>query len=177
MIKIAWGITGCGDLIEETFESMEHIKENHAVDITVYLSKNGEMVVKMYKLWNRLKAIDPKPKTEVGPNAPFLTGKLQTGQFDIFIVSPMSANTTAKIAHGIADSLLSNCVAQSVKAKVPTICYPADQHKGSIETILPNGKKLILYMRDIDVENSNKLKKMEGLTVLENVKDIRDVVK
>jgi len=39
MLKIAWGITGCGDRIEETFGIMNDLSERYDRDIKVYLSK------------------------------------------------------------------------------------------------------------------------------------------
>ncbi|MCD4844338.1 MAG: archaeoflavoprotein AfpA [Methanosarcinales archaeon] len=177
MLRIAWGITGCGDQIEETFTIMKDLSDRYDLDVRVYLSKNGELVMKWYKLWHDLKKKFPKSKVEVGANSPFIAGEMQMGKFDLFLLCPMSANTTAKIAYGIADSLLTNAVSQAAKAKLPIYLYPADQYEGSISTILPDGKQLTLYMRDVDIENSNRLKQMQGVTVLEQIKEIRDVIK
>ncbi|RZN40518.1 MAG: archaeoflavoprotein AfpA [Methanosarcinales archaeon] len=177
MLKIAWGITGCGDQIEETFAIMNDLSERYDLDIKVYLSKNGELVMKWYNLWKDLKELFSKVSVEHGANSPFIAGQLQMGKFDLFLVCPMSANTAAKIAHGIADSLLTNAVAQAAKAKIPIYIYPADQYEGAVTTILPDGKELTLYMRDVDIENADRLKQMQGITVLESIGEIEGVVK
>jgi len=177
MLKIAWGITGCGDQIEETFGIMNDLSERYDLDIKVYLSKNGELVMKWYNLWNDLKELFPKVSVEHGANSPFIAGQLQMGKFDLFLVCPMSANTAAKIAYGIADSLLTNGVAQAAKAKIPIYIYPADQYEGSVTTILPDGKEMTLYMRDVDIENADRLKRMHEITVLESIREIEGVVK
>jgi len=114
---------------------------------------------------------------EHGANSPFIAGQRQMGKFDLFLVCPMSANTAAKIAYGIADSLLTNGVAQAAKAKIPIYIYPADQSEGAVTTILPDGKELTLYMRDVDIENADRLKRMQGITVLESIREIEGVVK
>jgi flavoprotein len=125
--------------------------------------------MKWYNLWNDLNEIFPKTSVEHGANSPFIAGQLQTGKFDLFLVCPMSANTAAKIAHGIADSLLTNGVSQAAKARIPIYIYPADQYEGSVTTILPDGKEMTLYMRDVDIENANLLKRMQEITVLESM--------
>ncbi|PXF57130.1 MAG: archaeoflavoprotein AfpA [Candidatus Methanogaster sp.] len=176
MLRIAWGITGCGDQIEETFAIMKDLLERYDLDIKVYLSKNGELVMKWYDLWKELKDLFPKVSVEHGANSPFIAGQLQMGKFDLFLVCPMSANTAAKIAHGIADSLLTNGVAQAAKAKIPIYIYPADQYEGAVTTILPDGKELTLYMRDVDIENADRLKRMQEITVLEDIREIEGVV-
>lgn len=48
---------------------------------------------------------------EKGSNAPFVAGPLQVGYYPLFFVSPATANTVAKIAYGIADTLITNCFA------------------------------------------------------------------
>ena len=176
MLKIAWGITGCGDQIEETFAIMKDLSERYDLDIKVYLSKNGELVMKWYNLWKDLKGLFPKVSVEHGANSPFIAGQLQMGKFDLFLVCPMSANTAAKIAYGIADSLLTNGVAQAAKAKIPIYIYPADQYEGAVTTILPDGNEMTLYMRDVDIENADRLKRMQEITVLESISEIEGVV-
>ena len=94
----------------------------------------------------------------------------------MFLVAPATANTTAKIAYGIADTLITNSVAQAMKAKVPVYIFPPDNKKGTVETILPGNKKLTLYMRDVDVENVERLRRMEGIEVLDKPEDIEKVI-
>jgi archaeoflavoprotein AfpA len=175
-LKILWGITGSGDKIEETVQIMLELREKYNLDIRVALSKNGEKVVRIYKVWELLKKGFNEVFVERGPNEPWLAGPLQMGKYDIFLVCPTTANTTAKIAHGIADSLISNCVAQSLKANREVYIYPVDQKSGETTTILPNGKELTLTIRDIDVENTKKLKMMRGINVISQLEDVEGII-
>jgi len=176
MVKIAWGITGCGDKIEEIVQMMIDLKNKYDFDIDVYASKSAKVVLKWYKLWDLMMDEFYDIRVEVDANAPFLPGKLQTGKYDIFIVAPTTANTVAKVAHCIADTLITNSIAQGIKAKVPTYIYPPDNKIGEIETIIPSGKTLKLYIRREDVENVNKLREMDGITVLDSVEEIRETI-
>ena len=40
--RIAWGITGSGDLIKETYNTMVDIKNKSSIETMVFLSKEGE---------------------------------------------------------------------------------------------------------------------------------------
>lgn len=175
-MRIAWCITGCGDKLPEVVDLMIKLKKKYNLDVDVYLSKNAKVVVKWYKLWNKLEEEFGKIKVEIDSNAPFLAGKLQTGKYDILLVAPATANTTAKIAHGIADTLITNSVAQAMKVRMPVYIFPPDNKEGELTTLLPNGKTLTLYIRKIDVENVNKLREMEGIEVLEKVEDIEKAI-
>ncbi|MEA3376993.1 MAG: archaeoflavoprotein AfpA [Chloroflexota bacterium] len=178
--KIAWGITGAGDYLVESIEVMRRLREALDVEITVVLSKDGELVVKWYKLWDDLKAASDHVRSERGPNVPFLAGPLQIGQYAFLFVSPASGNTCAKIAYGIADSLITNCVAQTMKGGTPVYIYPVDQRPGSLVTQGPNGEQITITTRRIDLENVQRLRNMEGLTVLSDPAEIlapaRDVL-
>ncbi len=176
-LRILWGITGCGDKLEESVNIMIDLKKRYDLEVTVVLSINGEMVVRMYNLWQSIKGNFRKVLIEKGPNDPFLVAPLQKGEYVFFLVCPATANVTAKIAHGIADSLISNCVSQGLKAGNKVYIYPVDQKPGKIVTVLPDGKKLTLSMRDIDIENAEKLKRMKGITVISQPKDIEKIVK
>jgi archaeoflavoprotein AfpA len=175
-IKIAWGITGAGDYLPETINIMKTLQKKYNLDVTVVLSKNGELVSRWYHLWDDLRQNFKKVLVEKDANSPFLAGSLQLGKYAFFLVCPASANTTAKIAHGIADSLISNCVAQAMKGGCPTYIYPTDQKLGSLTTLLPNGKKLTVTTRDVDVENVERLKRMKDIYVLSNPKEIEKIV-
>ncbi len=171
-VKIAWGITGSGDHLIESVDVMKSLKKRHRLDISIILSKAGEMVVTWYKLWDQIKQNFDKIFIESTANTPFLIGPLQLGKYDLLLICPATANTTAKIAHGIADSLLTNCVAQAMKAGIQVYIFPVDQKHGEVVTGLPDGKKLSLRMRDVDVENAERLRHMTGMTVLTNPREI-----
>lgn len=162
---IAWGITGAGDKLAETVEVMKKIKEREYI-IDVFVSGEGETVLKWYEQFEEVGNIFDSCTVESGPNAPFILGDLQTGKYDALVISPATANTVAKIVHGIADTLLTNAVAQTGKTDVPIYIYPVDQKKGKIKTEAPNGREFYLKMRKVDLKNTEKLKKIENIKVL-----------
>src|SRR3990170_6789642 len=176
-IRIAWGITGCGDHLKESLDVMKELTIEHDLDVRVFLSEAGEMVVKWYKLFKELKTSFPKTYSEKSPNVPFLVGDLQLGKYDFLIIMPSTSNTVAKIASGISDTLLSNAAAMAMKARVPVYIFPADQIRGEITTDLPGGKKLTLTMRDVDIDAVDKLRRMQGITVLEDPAEMDGIVK
>ena len=176
-LRIAWGITGCGDYLKESLKIMKELTKEHNLDVRVYLSQAGEMVVKWYKLFNELKTSFPKTYVEKSPNIPFLTGDLQLGKYDFLLIMPSTSNTVGKIAAGISDTLLSSSAAQAMKGKVPVYIFPADQKRGEITTDLPGGKKLTLTMRDVDIEAVEKLRKMPWITVMSHPDEIREIIK
>ncbi len=176
-LKILWGITGSGDKIRDTVSTMLRLQRKYELDLRVALSKNGEKVVRMYEVWGKLERGPREVLVERGPNEPWLAGPLQTGKYDIFFVAPATANTVAKIAHGIADSLISNCVSQALKANREVYIYPVDQKPGKTTTILPDGKELTLTIREVDLENSEKLKRIKGITIISQLEDIEGIIK
>jgi archaeoflavoprotein AfpA len=177
--KVAWGITGSGDRLRETFDAMKKIKdefENRA-DIRVYISKAGDQVVKYYKMSHDLEEAFDKVWVEINANAPFLAGQLQAGKFEFLLIAPATSNTVAKISMGLGDSLLSNSAIMGLKASVPLYIMPSDLVEGFVLTRLPNGKDLKLRIRKEDVEHSQKLCRMDNVFVLEKPEDIRGVFK
>ena len=171
-LKVAWGITGAGDKLEEIFETMKKINERDDVDIYVYLSKAGEQVVKFYKLYNKLKESFDRVYVEKDANSPFLAGQIQTGKFDFMVIAPSTANTTAKISQGIADTLLTNSALMALKAYVPVYILPTDYKAGDVQTKLPSGKILTIRVREEDVAHVEKLRKTDGLYIIEKPEEI-----
>jgi len=236
-ITVAWGITGAGHFLKETFEVMGELVREDEVKVTAYLSAAGEQVVKIYGLWKRLTEISNGSylreilvESGEGPGSP-RAGRLLRGVYKALIVSPASGNTVAKTVYGIADTLVTNAIAQAQKGGTPIYMVPTDQ-RGFTEITLPyrvdrnicklckpcpvinvcpqnavkvldgfpsinlslcrncelcvstciygavkHGEKIKLHVREIDVENVERLRKMEGVTVLERPKQIRDVVR
>ena len=177
-VKIAWGITGSGDFMSETVQVMKKAAQRGDVKVAVFLSKSAVLVLKWYRLYKELESISPNVMIEKGPNEPFIAGPLQVGKFKFLLVAPATANTVAKIVHGIADSLVTNAVSQAQKGNVPIYILPVDQEidAGKTTTILPTGEKLELTMREVDVENTIKLKGMRGITVLSRAQEIEDII-
>ncbi|MFN3384348.1 MAG: archaeoflavoprotein AfpA [Archaeoglobaceae archaeon] len=171
-MKVAWGITGSGDRLRETVDVMLKVKEMYPnVEIRVYLSKAGQQVVLYYKLMETLKN-NFKVWTEVNANAPFLAGMLQSGAFEFLLIAPATSNTVAKISMGIADTLLTNSAIMALKAFVPVYIMPSDYKEGVVETELPDGRKMKLRIRKEDVEHVERLRKMDGVFILEKPGDI-----
>lgn len=174
--RIAWGITGSGDQMIETYSVLVDIKERTGLEAMVFLSREGETVMKWYHLWDKIQRDFPNFKVDAGPNSPFIAGPLQMGYYDFLLIAPATANTVAKIVYGIADTLVTNSVSQTAKGKTPIFILPVDQKRGTVKTSAPSGRTFELTMREVDIENSEKLAKMENITVLEDPYDIYDIV-
>jgi archaeoflavoprotein AfpA len=174
--KIVWGITGSGDLISEVFSVMAELSQEKELEITAVLSKAAVTVLNWYKLKDKLHSIAKKVFIEEDANTPFIVGPLQTGQFDCLLVAPATANTVAKVVNGIADTIITNAISQTNKTNINIYILPVDQKKGTTITTLPGGKKLELTMRDVDVENTNKLRDMKGITTLTSTDEIKSFI-
>ncbi len=142
-MKIAWGITGAGHLLCESFEVFKELKQqNPEFKVTSFLSRAAEEVVRMYGFSNELSSISGGGyleecfyEREQGASFP-KTGRLLLQRYDALIVTPATSNTTAKLAYGIADTLVTNAVAQAVKGGVPVFIVPVDI-VGKIESRMP----------------------------------------
>lgn len=173
--RIAWGITGSGDQMIETYSILVDIKNRTDVEAMVFLSKEGETVMKWYHLWDKIQNDFPNFKVDAGPNSPFIAGPLQMGYYDFLLIAPATANTVAKIVYGIADTLVTNAVSQTAKGETPIFILPVDQKRGSVKTSAPSGRAFELSMREVDVTNSEKLGRMENITVLASPYEIYDI--
>ncbi len=174
--SLIWAILGSGYVLQESIDLMKDLQENYDIKLTVLLSKEGAAVVKWYKKWLALTEVVEKVKVEKTPNIPFYAGPLQLGKFDLFLCCPVSANTVAKIAHGIADTLITNCVAQAIKGGQITYLFPSDQGTEPIVTSRPDGSPLVLKIRDIELENIRKLKNMEGIEIISDFNEIKNLI-
>ncbi len=168
-MKIVWGITGSGDKIKETIKVMKALKQtNPEIGVEVFLSKAGVTVVKYYRIEDELRDSFDRVWKEVDANTPFLASRLQLGEFMFMLIAPATSNTVAKLAVGVADTLITNAALQAVKGYVPVYIMPVDYREGETTTILPNGKKLRLRVRKEDADNVAKLDAMEGIHTFES---------
>jgi archaeoflavoprotein AfpA len=178
MFKLMWGMTGTGYVLQESIDLMKELQEKYKeeIQITIMLSKEGEAVVKWYKQWKYLTETVKRVHPEKSPNIPFFAGALQIGKYDMFLLCPVSANSVAKIVYGIADTLITNCVAQAIKGGVIVYIFPSDQDLEPIVTSRPDGSPLVLKIRDIEIKNIKKLKKMEGIHVISDFSEIKPLI-
>ena len=174
--KVAWGITGAGDKIAEFIEEMKKIQKEYAetVEIQAFLSKAAELVLKYYKLEAELKQSFQKVYVEINSNTPFLAAWMQMHKYEFLLIAPATSNTVAKISNSIGDTLLTNAAIMSLKAFVPVYIAPTDYKVGTVSTKLPDGREMKLRVRREEVEQVEKLKRMEDVYVLEGPQQIRE---
>jgi len=144
-MRIGWAITGAGHLLDESVAVIEDLAKDN--EITIFLSNAGEEVLKMYGLFERIAAITGGYYKELALDSDQsfsfpISGRLSLGKYDVFIVSPTTSNTVAKIVHGISDTLVTNSVAQAGKGGVKTLIIPVDMESGDVKTILPSKLEL-----------------------------------
>lgn len=140
-MRIGFAFTGAGHLLRESVQVAEKLAKDH--EVTIFLSGAAEEVLKMYGLFERVERLTGGKYRELATdsNQKFsypITGRLSLGKYDLLIVSPATANTVSKIVYGIADTLVTNAVAQSGKGAVPVYMVPVDIHPGPIDTVLPS---------------------------------------
>lgn len=144
-MRIAWGFTGAGHLLQESVDTLVKLSKDH--EVTVMTSGAGEEVLKMYGLFETVKNLTGGKYRELVLESDQrdsypMTGRFSLGTYDLLVVSPATSNTIAKIVHGIADSLITNAVAQAGKGKVKTYIVPVDLESGDVETVLPSKLEL-----------------------------------
>lgn len=140
-MRIGFAFTGAGHLLRESVQVAEKLAKDH--EVTIFLSGAAEEVLKMYGLYERVERLTGGKYRELATdsNQKFsypITGRLSLGKYDLLIVSPATANTVSKIVYGIADTIVTNAVAQSGKGAVPVYMVPVDIHPGPIDTVLPS---------------------------------------
>jgi len=174
--KVAWGITGAGDKIQEIIETMKILKKQSEdiLEIDVYISKAGETMLKFYRLDEELKNNFTKVTVEMNSNAPFLAGMVQSGKYEFLLIMPASSNTVAKLVNGIGDTMLTNSALMSLKAFVPVWVMPVDYKESIVYTKLPNGKEMKLRVRKEEADQVRKLEQTEDVRVFENPGKVRE---
>ncbi len=177
--RVAWGITGSGDRLAETIETMKQIEREYQAEtrITIYLSKAADQILKFYGLFKDLKENFDKMRVEVNSNIPTLAVQLQSGKIEFLLIAPATSNTVAKLANGIADTLLTNAAIMSLKSFVPVYILPCDYKEGVTVTQLPDGSEMKIRVRKEDAEHTKKLGAMDGVFILEKPEEIQQVFK
>jgi len=143
-VRIAWGVTGAGHYLKESFDLFLSLKNDcgDRVSITSFVSRAAEEVIRVYGLFHLLEVISTGAymqevilESEQGWSYP-KTGRFSRGNYNALFVSPATSNTVAKIVYGIADSLITNAVAHGVKGGVSVFVVPVDI-EGSVQSAVP----------------------------------------
>jgi len=166
-MKIAWCITGAGHFLEESYEVFRTIKRGvrsqvsgarhlvpetlnlkpktsqQEIKITTFISNAGVEVLRMYGIFDKLKEISNGDymeeiftEKEQGASSP-KAGRFSLKKYDAVVLSPATSNTVAKIAYGIADSLVTNVVSLATKACIPVYIVATDGSPGKVESEMP----------------------------------------
>lgn len=127
-MNILWCVTGGGQFLTESYESMKGLVEKNRV--TPVFSRAGYEVMRMYGLLDEIKKNFSEIilEEEQGASAP-VVGRLAKKEYERVIVAPCTANTVAKIVYGVADSLVTNVVAQAGKCRIPVFILPTDAER------------------------------------------------
>ena len=146
-MRIAWGITGAGHLLKESVDTLTELSKMH--EVTILLSGAGEEVLRMYGLFETVKNLTGGKYRELvrenDQRESFpMTGRFSLGTYDMLIISPTTSNTIGKIVNGIADTLITNAVAQAGKGLVKNYIIPVDLESGELQTVLPSKLELEL---------------------------------
>jgi len=141
MRRIAWGITGGGQHLADSLKAILEVSRDALV--TTFISRAGEEVLRMYGLDGAISEVSPGGYLEEiilerdqGYSYP-KTGRFMLGRYEMLIIAPATSNTVAKIASGIADSLVTNAASLANKAGVPVYILPTDL-SGEAKSKMPN---------------------------------------
>lgn len=176
--KIAWGITGAGHLIHESVGTIKALLEK-GYNVDVFFSRAGMEVAKMFGQYIVLKKLKEEYKGSINLTLPEkqgwsfpICGSFSLKVYKILIISPTTANSVAKISYKIADTLITNIVSQSLKGEIPVVIIPTDFKVGPCETIAPGNKKITIEIHESDIERTNAIRKIKGISIIERPSEI-----
>ena len=166
--RLGWVITGSGHFFEECLNIMSNLGE-----FDLFVSKAADEVIRMYR---KKSANFPKNtrifKDTTASSAP--VGFFYKNLYHTLVVAPATSNSIAKFVAGISDNLATNIFAQAGKCKVPCIVLACDT-KPEHDTKAPS-KMVKVYPREIDLQNTEKLKSFELTTVVNSVSDLKKIL-
>jgi dihydromethanopterin reductase (acceptor) len=139
---IAWAITGGGAHLRECVEVMEYVRRKLNVKMTLFLTRWGYEVARIFGVLPRLQNIAPGGYYEeflVDNEGMYYIGRLNMGKYAALVIAPATTNTVAKMVNGIADTIATALFAQAGKSSVPAIVLPTDipSEEGYIVTETP----------------------------------------
>lgn len=167
--RIAWGITGAGHFLPSCLDILLALNQ-----VDVFLSKAARDVLLDYNLFEKLEQSQHRIFLDTSASSRPIT-KLYTGEYKVVVIAPVTSNSIAKMASGIADNLITNLFAHAGKCQIPAILLPCDS-KPEINSLTPEGKQVSVHVRKIDLENINRLASGHGVTLTKDAEQLKSVL-
>ncbi len=155
-----WALTGSGHFFKECLRMIGQLDE-----VDLFVSKAASEVVRMYRQEFKLPKTARVFRDTTASAAP--VGLFYYGVYHTLILAPATSNTVAKCVFGISDTLVTNVFAQAGKCRVPAIVFACDTAP-ELDTEAPKGMVKV-YPRDIDLQNTERLKSFESTLVVETL--------
>lgn len=161
--KIAWGITGAGHFLSSCIQNLLAL---NGEEVDVFLSQAAGEILPSYGLWEKLKDSSCRIFLDESPSSRSVT-RLYSGEYKLVVIAPVTSNSIAKMVCGIADNLVTNLFAHAGKCRIPVVLLPCDS-KPKINSLTPQGDRVLVYAREVDLENSNRLANWPGVRVVDD---------
>jgi flavoprotein len=168
--RLAWAITGSGHYLREVLQVLASIQE-----VDIFLSRAAAEIIKQYGFQQQLEAMGHRifqDKTASSVPVEFF----YEGLYHTLVIAPVTSNTIAKMAYGFSDSLVSNLYAQAGKTRVPSIVFACDTGP-ELESEAPKDNMVMVYPRQIDLDNVKKLAQFEVTQVVANITELQTALK
>lgn len=160
-----WALTGSGHFFKECLGIIGELD-----DVDLFVSRAAAEVIRMYRQ-DLPKSIRVFRDTTASA-AP--VGAFYFGTYHTLVLAPATSNTVAKCVYGISDTLATNVFAQAGKCRVFSIVFACDTAP-EIETEAPKGMVKV-YPRQIDLENTARLRLFRDVSVVENVDELSNAL-
>ena len=157
-----WALTGSGHFFKECLGIIRGLD-----DVDLFVSRAAAEVIRMYRqdLPKSMRVF----RDTTASAAP--VGAFYFGTYHTLVLAPATSNTVAKCVYGISDTLATNVFAQAGKCRVFSIVFACDTAP-ELETEAPKGMVKV-FPRQIDLENTARLKSFKDVVVVENLDGLR----